>query len=616
MDAKELLDGLSSEQREAVTCEAPVLIVAAAGSGKTRVVTHRIAYQIASRTVRSTQTVAISFTRAAAWEVSRRLYRLIDGAPPACGTFHSHALGLVRDGLNMLKRSAPRLVGDPHTLIAEATSRLTQARRRAILTEIDRLRALGYSVAELLEHPGAISISNPDELVAVFTAMERAKARQHLMDLTDVLRIATELTARDDGVGEALRLQARWVYIDEFQDVNPLQLRLVQHWMGNDLSGITVVGDPNQAIYGWNGSDPDLMIHLHERIPALTRVTLSTNYRSTAALVHASSPIADSGFVMNVKAHRQGGQAPQLLGADSVQAEAELAAHRIQELNYRGVSYSSMAILARTIRQLGPVEEALRHFDIPHSVLGLTPLASAPAVIDLMRVARAERLSITEICDIVEEALGTSTPQQQTNQRILLEVATELRRQDPTADYVALDDLLRGLQVKGVDSVSVTTFHRAKGLQWHHVHLIGIGDRSYPSRRGLAPSALDEERRLLYVAMTRATDSLVISWSKPSTRPSALLAHLEGDEKPATTPSVATSRGAPSMGTRLDRWRVKVAQERRLPAYLVLSDIELRRLSRERPSDQQSLLKLLSTPLLIESPQLIERLMTELTGTQ
>lgn len=612
VDAEELLRGLSREQREAVVAPAPLLIVAAAGSGKTRVLTHRIAYQIATHTVQSTRSVAISFTRAAAWEVSRRLYRLIDEAPPPCGTFHSHALGLVRDGLGMLGRSMPRLIGDPWVLVGESKQKLGESRRRAVAAEIDRLRAHGLNATDLSEHRDFVGIADPDELISIMVAMERAKAREHLIDLTDVVRIATELVARNDGVGEALRLQARWVYIDEFQDVNPLQLRFIERWMGGDLSGLTVVGDPNQSIYGWNGSDPRLMAQLHERVPTLTRVALSVNYRSTASLVDAANPVIDPGLDLHVRAQRQGGQSPQLLEAATGRAEAEMAAHKIQELHYRGVSYASMAVLARTIRQLRTVEEVFGRLEIPHSVLGMTPLASAPAVIDLMRTARTERLAISEICDMIEEALIVSTPESRTNQRLLLEVATELRRQDPAADYGALDELLRGLQVKGIEAVSITTFHRAKGLQWHHVHLIGIGDRSYPSRRGLAQSLLDEERRLLYVAMTRATDSLTISWSKPSTRPSEMLTHLPFGEVMTTPASIATG-GAPSLATQLDRWRVIVAKERKLPAYLILSDADLRRLTRQRPNDRHALVTTLTTPLLMESPQLIDRLMAELT---
>lgn len=606
-----LLEGLSSQQREAVIAKAPLLIVAAAGSGKTRVLTHRIAYQIATQTTRGTQSVAISFTRAAAWEVSRRLYRLLDGPPPQCGTFHSLALGLVREGFAMLGRPVPRLIGDSNGLLGDLGFKLSEARRRVVFAEIERLRARGHDLTSLQENPDLVSIPNPHELISVCSTLERAKSRQRLMDLTDVLRIATELVARNDGVGEALRLQARWVYIDEFQDVNPLQLRLIEQWMGTDLSGLTVVGDPNQSIYGWNGSDPALMTSLATRIPTLTRVALSTNYRSTAALVAAANPVADHQLLGRVQAHRQGGQAPELLATDSVAAEAQLAARRIAELHYRGVPYSSMATLARTIRQLAPIEEALRRLDIPHSILGLTPLASAPEVIALMRTAKTERLQITEICDMVEEALNSTSPERAANQRILLEVATELRRQDPIADYLALEELLRGLQVRGVDAVSVTTFHRAKGLQWHHVHLVGIGDKSYPSRRGLPVDALAEERRLLYVAMTRATDSLLISWSKPSLAPSSLLAHLGRGEENAPTQSIR-SHGAPSLATRLDRWRVAVAKERRLASYLILSDADLRKLARIRPSDKESLLAMVTTPLLAESPELADRLFAEL----
>ena len=610
-DADRLLEGLSSQQREAVTAKAPLLIVAAAGSGKTRALTHRIAYQIATQSARSTQSIAISFTRAAAWELSRRLYRLLDGPPPQSGTFHSLALGLVREGAAMLGRPVPRLIGDSNGLLGELGFRLSDQRRRVVLAEIDRLRACGYSLTRLQENPNPIAIPNPDELMAVFTTLERAKSRQRLMDLTDVLRIAADLVARTDGVGEALRLQARWVYIDEFQDVNPLQLELIERWMGADLSGLTVVGDPNQSIYGWNGSDPSLMADLAARIPTLTTVALSINYRSTAALVTAANPVANHQLLGQVKAHRQGGQAPELLAADSVVAEAKLAARRVGELHYRGIPYSSMAILARTIRQLSPIEESLRQLDIPHSMLGLTPLASAPEVISLMRVAKSERLQITEICDTIEETLNSASPERTGNLRILLEVAAELRRQDPSADYLSLEELLRGLQVKGVDAVNVTTFHRAKGLQWHHVHLVGIGDRSYPSRRGLSDEVLAEERRLLYVAMTRATDSLSISWSKPSLGPSQMLAHLGPRQEDATAQSIH-SHGAPSLATRLDRWRVQVAKERKLASYLILSDADLRKLSRTRPSDKESLLAMVTTPLLSSSPELADRLYDEL----
>jgi len=601
-----ILDPLDDRQRRAVTAPSPLAIRAPAGSGKTRVLAHRIAYQIATGQARATQSVAISFTRAAAWELHRRIRRLGEAVLPRSGTFHSLALGLLRETYPLLGRSLPKLVADAGALVRNALPEMSPRLRPRIAAEIDRLRALGLDVDAITKDPSPIQILDPERVIDAYRRVEAYKRTHGLADFADLIARATSLFDIEHPAIHRVRLAARHLFIDEFQDTNPAQLALVRAWTGRELSGLTVVGDPDQSIYGWNGADPSIMRTLTALVPGLEVIDLERNYRASAALVEAANAVRPSRTPM--RTHRPGGQVPTLIGAASERQEGVIAARRIRELATLGIPYSSMAVLARTVRRLDPVTEVLENYHIPHGVPGRTVLASSPEVDMVLRDALHRRLGISEVCDLIEERrAGDKDPRAL---QVLGEVASELRRQEPDADAGTLRDLVRELQVPGLDAVTVTTFHRAKGLQWHHVHLLGLGDRSFPDRRQPQVDE-EEERRLLYVAITRATDSLTITWSLPSRRPSAWLTDLASDA-PVATPWTPSPPSTP-LRARLASWRLAAARARQVPAEQILSDRDLGWLARHPVTTEAELGRVLSRSLVGRSPELARSLLAMLS---
>jgi DNA helicase-2/ATP-dependent DNA helicase PcrA len=601
-----ILDPLDEQQREAVVATSPLAIRAPAGSGKTRVLAHRIAYQIATQQARATQSVAISFTRAAAWELHRRIRGLGEGVLPRTGTFHSLALGLLKETYPLLGRRLPTLVSDQSALMHRALPEMSPRLRPRVAAEIDRLRALGLGPESIAEDPSQVRLLDPEWVIDAYRRLDAYKRAHGLADFADLLTLATSLLATEHPAVYRARLAARHLFIDEFQDTNPAQLAFVRAWTGGDLSGLTVVGDPDQSIYAWNGADPSIMRTLTGLVPGLAVIDLERNYRARSALVEAANAVRPSRTPM--RAHRPGGQAPTLIGATSERQEGVIAARRIRELATLGVPYSSMAVLARTVRRLGPVTDVLEAHHIPHGVPGRTVLASNPQVDLVLRDALQRRLGISEVCDLIEERRAEDGDPRAL--RVLSEIASELRRQDPGADAGALRDLVRELQVPGLEAVTVTTFHRAKGLQWHHVHLIGLGERSFPDRRQPLVDE-DEERRLLYVAITRATDSLTITWSLPSRGPSAWLADL-ASAPPVTAPRAPTRPSAP-LGARLVAWRLAAARARHVPADQILSDRELAWLARHPVTTEAELVRALTRSLAGRSQELTQSLLAVLT---
>jgi len=597
-----ILDPLDDRQRRAIMAPSPLAVRAPAGSGKTRVLAHRIAYQITTGHARATQSIAISFTRAAAWELHRRIRRLGEAILPRAGTFHSLALGLLRETYPLIGRRLPSLVTDPSSLLRSALPELSPPLRTRLATEIDRLRALGVGPEEIAKDPNLVRTLDPERVIDAYRRLGTYKRAHGLADFGDLITLATQLFELKHPAVYRARLYAHHLFIDEFQDTNPAQLAFVRAWTGDCLAGLTVVGDPDQSIYGWNGADPSIMSTLTSLVPGLQVIDLERNYRASAALVEAANVVRPSRARM--EAHRPGGQGPALLRADSERQEGVIAARRIRELATRGVPYSSMAVLGRTLRRLDALTEVLEAHRIPHGVPGRTVLASNPQVDLILHEALERRLRISEICDLIEERRAADAAQRPL--QILGDVASELRRQEPDADARALRELVRELQVPGLEAVTVTTFHRAKGLQWHHVHLIGLGDRSFPDRRQPHVDE-EEERRLLYVALTRATDSLTITWSRPSRGPTPWLQDLVVD-RPVAIPPTRAHPSAP-LGARLRTWRLGVARARQVPAEQVLTDEDLRWLARHPVTTEAELGRALTRSLVGRSPELARALL-------
>ncbi len=565
-----LLDGLDAEQLLAVTTPSPLLIIAPAGSGKTRVLTRRIAHQIESGEIRAQETLAISFTRAAAFEMRRRLSRLTEGPPPSCGTFHSLALRTLKEHARLTGRPMPRVIDSSDNFLRQAIGGAHDS--QPIFQEIVRARAEDFT-AETYSALTAPLNATVDLKAAktAFARFDNLRRRQGVMDLTDLVSAATRVLRNGDSNAFRLRLGAKWVFVDEFQDLNRSQLGILEAWLGPELGGLTAVGDPNQAIFRFNGSDPSLLTELHQRIPTLNRVRLRINYRSTPAIVAAANRVIGHQVA---NASRRGGSDPLFEGHPSKEAEAKSAVSRIRELKYLGVPYGEMAILARTAKGLESAMAELNRLGIAHTTPGVSTLASAPTTKRLFAALRAAGATITEVCDTIEAEIANDPP---LPERAVLSrlhaLATETRRHEPELDWAGFFEVVQADRSSSADLVNLATFHGAKGLQWFHVHLVQVGDGMVPHRLARSPENLAEERRLLYVAMTRATDSLTLSWSPARSRSR----FLEGFIPPSATAMAGESaaKRQPRPPHPAERWRAQTARARRIPANLLLSDSEI-----------------------------------------
>ncbi len=602
-----MLEGLDPEQLLAVTTASPLLIVAPAGSGKTRVLTRRIAYQIATGEIRASETVAISFTRSAAFEMRRRLSRLTEGMPPACGTFHSVALRTLKEHARLTGRAMPRVIDSSDSYLRQAVGGAPGS--QLIFQEIARARAEDLDAAAYSALPGPLNTNVSFEAArAAFSRFDQLRKRQGVMDLTDLVGAAARVLRGSDHNATRLRLGAKWVFVDEFQDLNRSQLGILEAWLGPQLTGLTAVGDPNQAIFRFNGSDPSLLTELHKRVPGLNRVRLRTNYRSTPPIVAAANLVLARQVASS---SRSGGADPIFEGHASKEAEATGAVSRLRELKYLGVPFGKMAILSRTAKGLAAVIAELDRLGIPHTTPGVSILASAPATRRLMAGFKAAGASITEICDTIEAEIATDPA---LSERTLLSrlhgLATETRRLEPDSDWAGFFEVVQADRSSSLDLVNLATFHSAKGLQWFHVHLVQVAGGMVPHRLARAPADLAEERRLLYVAMTRATDSLSISWSPLRSRSRFL------DDLAPPTP--ASNQGAQAKGSRpraqhpAERWRAQTARARGVPANLLLSDGEIFAIKRTGATSDDDLRRCLRGSLTAGSERLRSELLAAL----
>jgi len=531
----ELLHGLTVGQRQAVMSEdAPLCVLAAAGSGKTTVLARRVARRIHDGSARAEHTLAVTFTRKASRELRERLGRLGVSGRVSAGTFHAVALGQLRRHWADRGIRPPVVMDDPLRLVRAALGPRARAGTApaAVLGEI---------------HWAQVSMLGPDKYVdgargsgrdlsmgfslaavaEVYAAYLGEKERRGLLDLDDLVTRCASLL-EEDAAAAAQRWRIRHVFVDEFQDVNPAQWRLLRAWLG-DGRDLFVVGDPRQAIYAWNGADPSLLDRLPELLPGTSVLRLDENHRSTPQVVGAASAALGAG---PGPASRPDGPCPVVQGFDDDEHEATALARWLRAMHRPGRPWSHLAVLARTNSRLDPVARALACAGIPHRLSGGAKEAAEAraALAELRRIPKARHLR-----SALAELVMTRQSQQPDEPRpgadddaprpavglptALARLADEHALEDPDAtvgDF--LDWVLAGgdgaLELEAADGVELSTFHRAKGLQWPAVAVVGLEDGMVPIAYAMTPDALAEERRLLYVALSRAEDELWCSWAR------------------------------------------------------------------------------------------------------
>jgi DNA helicase-2/ATP-dependent DNA helicase PcrA len=567
--AGRLLAGCDPQQREAITTnEQPLCVLAAAGSGKTRVLTRRIAWRVNEGTAAACYVLALTFTRKAASELRGRLAKLGLSEPATAGTFHAIALAELRRLAAERSRPAPVVIASKARLLATAAGH-ELGRDRTVLAEL--AFEIEWAQAQCLtprEYPRAVLGStrqiqtDPELVTETWRRYEREKQRRGVLDFDDLLqRCANELES-DPEFAASARWRFRHVFVDEYQDVNPAQVRLLDAWLGGN-EDLCVVGDPDQAIYAWNGSDPRALSDFPLRHRGAKVVRLAINYRSTEAVQAVASAVLRADATLGpspgktqppppgdspaevARPHARPGLTMHAVAVYETDAdEAFGVVSALRHARPPGALWSSLAILARTNAQLILFERELEAAGVPFRSGGGRAFLARPSVrraLDRLAsnsgglgfyewvddLAASEPGPMPGALEEPEEgpdesdtgvsALAGRVPDDDLVE--LSKLAGEYVRGDskPSCEgFIAwLEASLRSDPPRqSGDAVDVMTFHRAKGLEWRVVFVTGLEDGFVPISYARGGEALAEERRLLYVACTRAMDDLRCSWAQ------------------------------------------------------------------------------------------------------
>ncbi|MFP8940508.1 ATP-dependent DNA helicase UvrD2 [Streptomyces fenghuangensis] len=566
-----VLEGLDPEQREVATAlHGPVCVLAGAGTGKTRAITHRIAYGVRAGVLPPASVLAVTFTNRAAGEMRGRLRQLGAGGVQA-RTFHSAALRQLQFFWpKAIGGDLPRLLERKVQLVAEAAARcrirLDRNELRDVTGEIEWAKVT-QSVPE--DYPAAVAKSSreaprdPAEISRIYGLYEQLKRERSVIDFEDVLLLMVGVLQERPDIADTVRRQYQHFVVDEYQDVSPLQQRLLELWLG-DRESICVVGDASQTIYSFTGATPDHLLDFRTRHPGATVVKLVRDYRSTPQVVHLANGLLAQArgraadHRLELVSQREAGPDPVYTEYPDEPAEAEGVARRIRELMDAGVPASEVAVLYRVNAQSEVYEQALADAGVPYQLRGAERFFERPEVreagVALRGAARAGDNDplLADAVDLpsqVRAVLGGTgwTPQPPAGSgavrdrweslAALVRLAEDFARARPQAtlaDLVAeLDERANAQHAPTVEGVTLASLHSAKGLEWDAVFLVGLTDGTLPISYAKTDEQIEEERRLLYVGVTRARRHLSLSWAlsrspggRGGRRPSRFLAGL------------------------------------------------------------------------------------------
>ncbi|MCU1454755.1 MAG: ATP-dependent helicase, partial [Acidimicrobiales bacterium] len=554
MEALALLDGLDDAQRRAVSTPAnPLCILAGAGSGKTRVLTRRIAYRSLTGDADPRRVLALTFTRRAAAELSSRLRSFGLRDLPAAGTFHATAYAQLRDRWASGDGQPRTLLESKGRILHRLLGRGTRGGPADLGAEIEWAKARLVAPADY-PHEARRAGRSPklgfERVAELYDRYELEKRKKGVVDFDDLLALCADAIENDPTFAAAQRWRFRHLFVDEYQDVNPLQERVLRAWLG-DRTDLCVVGDPNQAIYAWNGADASYLLQFARRHPGAEVVELVDSYRSTPQILHVAAAVlaGDRGSPRPLRSHRSSGPVPEVVGYLTDGDEANGIARALRDHHGPGTPWSAQAVLVRTNAQTALIEAALRRARIPHRVRGATGFLDEEEVrdllgafarlhepfsttlVDLDATVTRRRAALTgadpDAPDAVAAALELADPESAAARRLaavetMVRLGHEFLAVDTHAPTSAFPIWLKATMrneepERAGDAVSLVSFHAAKGLEWPVVHLAGLEQGYVPITHAREPDALDEERRLLYVAVTRAQRSLRGTWAQQRT---------------------------------------------------------------------------------------------------
>src|SRR4051794_14234253 len=638
-----LLDDLDPEQREAVVATSgPVGIMAGAGTGKTRVISRRTAYAIATGIVPPDQALVVTFTDKAAGEMVERL-RTLGLRGVTARTFHAHALSQLRhfwparhDG-----QPLPQLLDSKIPILGRLARQLPGHYRftpaKDLADEIEwaksrRIAPRDYELAVARERTEREPPIPLDLFVRTFEGYERAKTRAGRIDFDDLLVETVSLLEDDATAADTVRGRKRWFSVDEYQDTNPLQQRLLELWLG-DRPDVCVVGDVDQTIYTFTGATSDYLTTFAARHSGARILDLTRNYRSTPQVLElANRLIAADGRSKRLSASRDGGPEPEITRHASADAELDALVAGVRALIRDGVQPAEIAVLVRINAQIEPLEAALTKAGVAYQVRGVRfydrPEVKA-ALASLRRPglggqgrALAAEVRGRWVQDVGFEEDGASpsegreAQERQSSLETLLAIVTAAAVTSPSADAAAIvEELeLRAARERNgsAEGVNLLTYHRAKGLEWDAVFLPMLEEGSLPIRQALDDdAALAEERRLLYVGITRARVHLALSWAERREargregrrQPSRFLLDLRARRPagsgqarirglggpPAPAPRPRPGDNADPVFAALRAWRMSVAKDEGIAAFVVAHDSTLAAIADARPSSLAAL---------------------------
>ncbi len=619
--ALRLLDGLDAEQRRAVTAtEHPLAIIAPAGSGKTTVLTRRIAHRVAIDSADADHVVALTFTRQAAGELRQRLWRLgVRGPGLRVGTFHAVAHALLRQRWMEQSRRAPTLLSSNRRLLAEVIgARHDPAELTATATELEWSRARMITperYAEATRRAGRRPMIDPQRIAGYLADYAALKRRRGVVDFDDLLADCAAEIRNDANYAQVVRWRFRHLFVDEFQDLNPLQHHLLEAWRGG-RPDICVVGDPRQAIYGWNGADSRLLERIDDTLPGVTVVRLRRNYRCSPQIVAAAAGVLPPGMADDTASMRPDGPLVETVGAPDEAAEAELVARRVRTLRPPGGRWSSIGVLARTNAQLPVLARALQRVGVPHVVLGTggrvaNDDTTSGLLDDVRRIKRSNELAAwsADLADSDVSDTDETTPRTTAwlaARRALSIAARRFLTEVPAGDGAAFADwyLLGAGEATMPDAVELSTFHAAKGREWRAVVVAGFETHLVPHSSARTADERAEESRLAHVAFTRAADELVVTWAMQrhdrTSGPSKLVPTpvIDEDDDGLAVPLALFDRlaSAPdddaAVLAALFAWRERAGRAARLSPSSVIGDDALRILAAERPTTLAEIVRL------------------------
>jgi len=661
MTPESILAQLDDEQRAVATAvNGPVVVLAGAGTGKTRAITHRIAYAAATGAHEPRRTLAVTFTTRAAGEMRSRLRDLgVEGV--GIRTFHAAALRQLRYFWPRLSSNEfPQVLASKARLVAEAAASCGLSTDKAVLrdlaADIEWSKVHELEPADLGRDPLSLTREwsiDVGDVARTYAAYDDLKTRRGYLDFEDVLLVTVgALRSRPDILDEVHK-SYRWFTVDEYQDINPVQHRLLNLWRG-DRDDVCVVGDVSQTIYSFTGASPDFLINFRKEFADASQIELVNCYRCSEPIVASANAViaqAPTEASLQLRAVRKGGSKPIVRAYDDDVDESTSVAHAIADLISKGTPAKDIAVLFRVNAQSAELESALGERGVPIMLRGVERFFDRgevrEAVTRLRGAARAGGMSGALGAEVravlgsagwteVAPRGGGAVRERWESLSALVALADEQRDMDLPGFIQELDRRAETQHAPVADAVTLASLHSAKGLEWSAVFIVGCSEGLLPLQYAETDEAVEEERRLFYVGVTRAKDELHCSWAKsrqPGGRagrtPSPFLAAFSatgntdggrsrvqlGSNKPRNervrkgpakcrvcNKALVTAqertlghchacpvdRDEHTFGA-LRQWRLELSRERQVPAYVICTDATLLAIAEQKPDSLDAL---------------------------